>query len=334
MDAILPARDAEGRALFCSLAGPSPLAPEDLERHRPDGSWMVQNADGAVVARCSLWWTHVPAHEPHRLGLIGHYAARDGAAAGRLLRFACEELAARGCTLAVGPMDGSTWRRYRLLTERGDEPPFFLEPDNPDDWPGHFIAEGFAPLAHYVSALDPDTGRPEPRLPEWEEHAARAGIALRPLEAGRFRDELRRIHEVAVAGFARNFLYTPIGLEDFLALYEGIEPVLRPELVLLAEQGGRAVGFLFAVPDLAQARRGRDIDTVIIKTVGVRPELMGQGLGSLLAARCRAEAHRLGYRRAIHALMHEENRSRRISGHTAEVIRGYTLYARPLGPRP
>ena len=27
-----------------------------------------------------------------------------------------------GCTLAVGPMDGSTWRCYRLLTERGTEP--------------------------------------------------------------------------------------------------------------------------------------------------------------------------------------------------------------------
>ena len=37
---------------------------------------------------------------------------------------------------AVGPLDGSTWRRYRLVTERGVEPPFFMEPDNPDDWPG------------------------------------------------------------------------------------------------------------------------------------------------------------------------------------------------------
>jgi len=29
-------------------------------------------------------------------------------------------------------MDGSTWHRYRLPTERGAEPTFFLEPDNPE----------------------------------------------------------------------------------------------------------------------------------------------------------------------------------------------------------
>jgi hypothetical protein len=45
-------------------------------------------------------------------------------------------------------------------------------------------------------------------------------------------------------------------------------------------------------------------------------------------------AHRLGYRRAIHALMHAANPSRRISGHTARTIRRYTLFARPLGRAP
>ena len=75
-------------------------------------------------------------------------------------------LGAEGCDLTLGRMDGNTWRRYRLLTWRGTDPPFLLEPDNPDDWPRHFEAAGFAPLAtYYSSKCDDLEGYPaEPAL--------------------------------------------------------------------------------------------------------------------------------------------------------------------------
>ena len=47
-------------------------------------------------------------------------------------------------------------------------------------------------------------------------------------------------------------------------------------------------------------------------------------------ARAHEAARQLGFTRAIHALFHEANRSGRISGHTARVIRRYTLFARSL----
>src|SRR5439155_18340435 len=127
------------------------------------------------------------------LGLLGHYGVRAGAAAAPLLALACDRLAAHGCTLAVGPMDGSTWQRYRLLTERGSEPAFFLEPDNPDDWPGHFTAAGFTALAHYYSALNADLEREDPRLAAVAGRLSAAGVTVRPLQLDRFDDELRGI---------------------------------------------------------------------------------------------------------------------------------------------
>jgi GNAT superfamily N-acetyltransferase len=108
--------------------------------------------------------------------------------------------------------------------------------------------------------------------------------------------------------------------------------LLAPEMVVLAEREGELVGFLFALPDFAQAQRGQKIDTVILKTLAVLPSLAGIGLGSLLTARIHTQAYHLGYRWAIHALMHVGNRSRRISAHTAQPFRGYTLFARPLAP--
>jgi hypothetical protein len=50
----------------------------------------------------------------------------------------------------------------------------------------------------------------------------------------------------------------------------------------------------------------------------------------LLLAEVHEAARRLGFRRAIHALMHETNRSRNLSAHYSRTIRRYTLFARRL----
>jgi GNAT superfamily N-acetyltransferase len=311
------------RLRFCELPGLSSLTPEVMERHRPHASWVLLD-DGQLAARCSLWWGDTPALPGQHLGLIGHFAVRDAEGAAAVLRLACEQLAGQGCTLAVGPLDGTTWNRYRLLSQRGTEPLFFLEPDNPDDWPGHFLAQGFTSLAEYYSAVTASDAMPPSRpLP--------SGMTLRPLDLSHFEEELLRIHSLSLEGFRDNFLYSPISLDDFLAQYCIIRPYVRPELVLKLEDGERLIGYIFGIPDLLQAKRGLPIDTVIAKTMVVHPDRRGEGLGTLLLARFAEAAASLGYRRVIHALMHQDNRSRKISSHTAEAIRRYTLYAKPLG---
>jgi GNAT superfamily N-acetyltransferase len=321
----------EDQARFCDLPGPSAPTPAVLARQRPDALWLLADGSSSAAGRCSLWWNQVPPLEGQRLGLIGHYAVTDGDASGPLLQQACAELTRHGCTLAVGPMDGNTWQRYRFLSERGPEPIFFLEPDNPDDWPGHFTAQGFTPLAEYYSALNTDLTHQDPRIPEIARRIETEGITLRPLRLDQFEEELRRVYDLSLLSFRQNFLYTPIGEGDFVAQYQGIRPYVRSDLVLIAELRGEPIGYVFAIPDLLQAKRGRPIDTVIVKTLAVHPDHGGAGLGGLLVARCQEAAARLGYTRAIHALMHETNKSRRISSHTARIMRRYTLYSRPLG---
>ncbi len=314
------------------VTGLSTLEPTDLQRHAPDAHWALVSNDGGTVGRCSLWWRRAPALPGHRLGIIGHYVVRDAAAARRLLEHACQELATRGCTVAVGPMDGNTWRRYRLVTERGSEPPFFLEPDNPDDWSQHFLDFGFTPLAHYSSAMSTDLSRQDPRVEQVAERLAAQGVRIRALDLRRVEDDLHSIYVISRISFRSNFLYTPIDEGEFITQYRHILPCVRPELVLIAESGGRPIGFLFMLPDWLQARRGRAIDTVILKTVAVLPERAHAGLGSLLVARGHQIARTLGYARAIHALMHENNNSRNISRHYAHTIRRYALFVRELRP--
>jgi len=309
-----------------------PFDPGDLVRHAPDAHWVLGRNNRETVGRCSLWWRRAPSVAGHRLGILGHSAFRDGAAARRLLAHACRELAARGCTLAVGPMDGNTWRRYRLITERGSQPPFFLEPDNPDGWPQHLLDAGFTPLAHYSSAMSTDLSLQDPRMEQVARRLAAQGVRIRPLDPQRLEDDLHSIYAVSRISFQSSFLYAPVDETEFIAQYRQILPSVRPELVLMAELRDQPIGFLFALPDALQARRGHSIDTVILKTVAVLPQRAHAGLGNLLVARGHEIARNLGYTRAIHALMHDTNGSRNISRHYAHTIRRYALFARSLRP--
>jgi GNAT superfamily N-acetyltransferase len=320
----------EDGSRFANAAG-HPLHPEAVARQAPELSFFLENIAGDAVARCSLWWRQTPAYSGHRIGYVGHYAVADPQAAPVLLRLASERLAAEGCTLAVGPVDGNTWQRYRLITERGTEPPFFLEPDNPDDWPGQFSAAGFTPLAQYYSALNSSLAADDPRAAALDRRVTDRDIIIQRLRPERFDEVMRRVHALSLLSFRDNFLYSPISEADFISQYAPLAPHLRPDLVLLAERGEELVGYIFALPDLLQARRGQVADTVIVKTMAVHAEYAGIGLGSLLMARCQEAARAAGFKRAIHALFHGANRSGKISSHTARVMRRYTLFARPLG---
>jgi len=302
-----------------------PLAIALFQRHAPDAHWVIQQ-NQQMMARASLWWNQIPDYPGHRLGVIGHYAAFDQASGVQVLQQAVEALRSHHCTLIVGPMDGNTWRRYRLVSDRGSEPPFFLEPDNPDAWNRHFLAAGFQPFATYSSALNPDLSQRDDRMVALGKRLQQQGVRVRSLDPAHFESELQRIYHLSLISFQRNLLYSPISETEFLTQYAQVKPYVQPELVLLAEQGEHLVGYLFAIPDLLQAQRGEPITTIIIKTVAVLPGRAYAGLGSYLVDQGQAIAHRLGYTRAIHALMHDSNTSRNISDRFAQTIRRYTLF--------
>lgn len=304
--------------------------PQNLVRHSADAHWILIDDNEEQTGRCSLWWTNTPPYEEHRVGLIGHYAVTDAAAGREILAHSCEQLAGNGCTLVIAPMDGNSWNQYRLVTKRGNEPPFFMEPDNPDDWPDHFVDQGFRPLAHYSSSICSDLSKSDPRVRQSAERIAELGIVIRPLDMQRIEEELLSIFEVSLKLFSDNLLYTPINESDFLAQYLPIQAHVQPELVLMAENQDSLVGFLFAIPDILQAQRGDAIDTFIVKTLGILPKFRRMGLGGLMWARLQKEARALGYRRSIHALMQEGNEAGMISTHFARSMRRYTLFSKPI----
>jgi GNAT superfamily N-acetyltransferase len=320
-------------ARFGEDAGWPPLTETDWERTRPDAHWRLIGDNDATLARLSLWWSRVADYPGARLGYVGHYAARDCEAGEHLLRQALGELKRHGATLAVGPIDGNTWERYRFISERGREPPFFFDLQHPQEWPQQFLACGFAPFSRYRSTLCedltalPDTvARLEARL------AARPGIRLRALDMTRVDRDLDAIYRLSLMSFQDHLLYTPVSEAVFRSQYSALLRLVDPRLVLLAEHEESLAGFVFCVPDNLQRSRGEAPDTLIIKTLAVHPGARYAGLGVVLTKRAQIRAHELGYRRAIHALMHDSGQCGRMNQrrHGTKLVRRYALYAREI----
>jgi GNAT superfamily N-acetyltransferase len=288
---------------------------------------MTAWAGAEPVARLSLRIVHDLRDAPGISGLIGHYAATDGAAGAALLRRAAVKLAAEGAVRVLGPMNGSSWAEYRLTLPAGDrepeEPPFLSEPGSPPEYVEHFLAAGFRIRALYASSVSRDLARAHPGAGRIARRLAERGMTVRPLDLSRPEAEMQAIHSLSLRAFSHNPFFAPIESGSFQAMYRPLLPLLDPALVRVAHDAeGRLVGFVFAFPDPLGLSERR----VVLKTLATAPEARGLGLGSWLTDEVRRIAHEAGYTAVIHALMHVDNDSRRISAHTAEPFRRYALF--------
>ena len=295
----------------------------------PDARIIVRNARGGDVGHAALWWSDVPPLENEALGAIGGFAADDEESAHAVLNAALDHLREVGRTIAVGPMNGNTWRKYRFVDSSGERAPFLLEPVNPPDYPGWWRNAGLAELSWYSSSIMELDGT-EAVPPALKARLLRTGLSIRPMNPERYDEELGLIHAISLKSFAANFLYTPLAEEAFLASYRKVKAHVDRDFVLIAEKNGEPCGFVFGIPDLAAAARGEK-PALIVKTLAVDPDSRSAGLGSLLVDELHRAGRAKGYTEAIHALQHQNNTSLKITGrHEGRVFRRYVLFSKRL----
>jgi len=270
---------------------------------------------------------------PGTTGLIGQFASRHSGTGTALLRDTAHQLLARGATRVLGPMNGSTWARYRFALQEPSSAtnvlPFLGEPSNPVEYPAQFIAAGFRETAGYESRITRDIHAANSRATAAEATASARGIVVAPIELARFDDELRALHELSVRTFAGNLYYSPIGVEEFISAYTPMRALLDPSFVLLARAADASlIAYVFAYPDPVSLHAGRP-HRLILKTLAVDPAWRGIGIGALLVERLHLAARARGLTAVIHALMHVDNDSMKISAHTTQLFRRYAMYEFP-----
>ncbi len=258
--------------------------------------------------------------------LVGHYAATDREAGVELLGSAVQRAEAEGAKRILGPMNGSTWARYRLVMPPSQEaPPFLGEPLNPGAYVDQFTAAGLAPVALYVSTVGQLTPKEPDRAGERAARMAEKRVIISPIRMSEFDAELRVLHAFSQRAFAENPYFTPIDAEAFVAMYKPMERLLDPGLVLLARApDGTLAGYLLAYPDPIGPGR------LIIKTLAVDPAWRSFGLGTHLTNLVRQAAYERGHRQVIHALMHIANESTRMATDGMQLFRRYALFGREL----
>lgn len=270
----------------------------------------VMTVDGA---RLSIW-REAPAFDGARTAALGAFACETPEAGAKAITDAMSKLRAEGFGAVLGPMDGSTWGKHRLVVESDGRPPFLMEPQNPEHYVEAFERSGLKIVSRYVSADRPADlpGSASPATP---------GVVLRHFDPANVEAELTRIHALSLEAFASNHFYIPISLTDFLDSYRPVLKAIDPDLVVIAEdEHGALKGFLFALPNLTEGPRPK---SVILKTYASR----AKGAGSMMANAFHAMAKKKGFTNVIHALMHESNLSATHSGNTGgKVFRRYALW--------
>lgn len=257
-----------------------------------------------------------PSLDGKRTAALGDFACETPEAGARSIRDAMLLLKAEGFQAVIGPMNGNTWAKHRLVVESDGRPSFLMEPQNPAHFVDAFEQSGLQIVSRYVSAVMP--------ADELDSQTIVPGLSLRQLDPARAEAELSRVHALSLEAFASNHFYQPIALEPFLASYRPVLGVIDPELVLLLEdEAGALKGFLFAIPNLADPGS----NAVILKTYASR----AKGGGAMLANEFHRRAKAKGFSSVIHALMHASNLSATHSGSKGgKVFRRYALWGGEL----
>jgi hypothetical protein len=255
-----------------------------------------------------------PSWDGLRTAAVGCFRYPDIATGTAFLRAACATLKDEGFGAVIGPMDGNTWRRYRLPIWSDGSSAFAMEPDaGPHDL-ASYQAAGFDIAETHVSA----TAAPGTR--GWGD-AAR-GVTIASWDGKSPETLLAEAHRLVSQGFANTPFYTPVPAEHFIASYLPLLAQAEPRFILRGTVAdGRIVGLTLAFPD--PIRRG----AVVLKTyVGIVP-----GVGRAMADHVHRLAGELGFKEVVHALMRDgivsQAQSRKFGG---TVFRRYALMGKNL----
>lgn len=275
----------------------------------------LQTDDGQLT----IWFNGPLWGEHSQVATVGKCKFLSAEAGTRLLADAAAVAESKGATALIGPMEGDTWHPYRLISERGEQPPFLMEPDSADHDESAFKAAGFSVISSYFSAAAPLSDLPGAKPNDTQLFTVEQWDGTNP-------DKLfTQVYDLSCAAFAGNPFYKHIDLADFLAMYRPVVPLLQQDLILFARDGaGALVGFLFGIPNYAEGPEPR---SVILKTYASSRK----GAGHWLSYQFYINAKAMGFETVIHALMHDDNLSAvRSALNGADVFRRYALMGRSL----
>ena len=274
---------------------------------KPDTNIFV--SESGEHASASLWFKD-------DIVIIGEFVAENFKAVNKLFEIIEQKAKENNCKKIIGPMNENTWNNYRFVSWKDNTPQFFLEEINPLIYNDFFTLNNFKSCAKYYSTIQDIKPTEKNNID---------GITFKHPKLKKTEDFLETIYNLSIVCFKDNPYYSEISKEDFIEKYSKIIPLIRTNLILIAEKDKEPIGFMFAIPNY----NDKSFNTIIMKTIAVLPEYQGLGIGKEMFNRVLTNAHKKGYKQAISAYMYQNNVSINLPKDSKK-IREYTLYEKNL----
>ena len=220
---------------------------------------------GVVVGRISAHIDHLALAQPPALGMgpgtgnWGLFEADDAATALALIAAAEAWLKQQGMTRVLAPISLSIWEEPGLLTMGHDHPPtVMMGHDNPA-YQGWIEGDGYR-LVKTLKTYDLDITHQFPpliqRIVQSGERNDR--VTIRQVKLKHFDREARIIIDILNDAWSNNWGFVPITETEIAYTGKKLRPLVREDLILIAEYDGRPVAFMMTLPDLNEVLRGLD----------------------------------------------------------------------------
>ena len=260
------------------------LRSEEIERYTPGGNPYFEHArcqlflarrGNAVVGRIAAHIDDLALAQPPEqgmgpgTGMWGALQAEDGEIAAALIQRAEAWLRGQGMNRVLAPMTLSVWEEPGLLVKGFDHPPTIMMGHNPPHHRGWIEGAGYQGVKT-LATYDLDITKPFPpliqRIVQSGEKNAR--IRIRDVDLKNFDREVETICAILNDAWSDNWGFVPFTPTEIAYTAKKMKPLVKPDLVRMAEYDGEPVAFMITLPDANQIQ---------LKAVGRngKPSLLG-----------------------------------------------------------
>ena len=212
---------------------------------------------GTVVGRISAHIDHLALTVPPEQGMgpgtgnWGMIEAEDRAVSDALVARAEQWLGDKGMTRVLAPLSLSIWDEPGLLTMGHDHPPMVMMGHHPAHLQGWIEGQGYH-VAKRLVTYDLDITK---ELPPLIQRIIASGeknprIRIREVDLKNFANEAQTILNILNNAWADNWGFVPITDSEIAYVGKKLKPLIRPDLVRIAEVDGEPVAFMMTWPDL------------------------------------------------------------------------------------
>ncbi|NLR73090.1 N-acetyltransferase [Novosphingobium sp. ERN07] len=236
-------------------------------------------------------------------GNWGLLEAENEAVAQALIGKAEEWLRGKGMTRVLAPLSMSIWEEPGQLVKGFDHPPTVMMGHQPKRYDDYINALSYQP-AKVLNCFDLDITKEFPPLIQrivlsGEKNAK---IRIRKVDKSKFEQEAALILDILNDAWSDNWGFVPFSDAEILYAGKKFKPIVREDLIMVAEYEGEPVAFMMTLPDLNEKLkpmggslfpfnwaklllwlRNPKVRTMRVPLMGVRKRLQSSRLASQLA---------------------------------------------------